>query len=89
MTLIFEADLVRVQMNQHANHLHQQSFTSKFLVHAYAHTPGPIALPEGQFWGRKGVRQGCIWTCPAADMFKTTQQGAEPIRCGCQLDGVY
>jgi len=40
---------------------------------------------KGQFWGRKGADPGHARTCPAVDILNVTQQGAEPIRCGCKF----
>jgi len=37
-------------MNQNANYLDQQSFSSKVIVQTYTHTPRPIALPGPLKW---------------------------------------
>jgi len=40
---------------------------------------------SGNFWGWIEDGPGHAGTCPAVDILKATQQGAEPVRCGCRL----
>jgi len=49
----------------------------------------PIPQGKGQFWGRNGVDPGHARACPTVDILKATQQGAEPVLCGCRLGCMY
>ena len=40
---------------------------------------------DGQFWGWKVAGPWHARTCPAVDILKATQKGAEPVRCGYRL----